>query len=318
MGFYACLLLLVGLVQAGEPSKFLLVSAPRLGRVVYYQVNGGKQDGEPSMLIDSGLKVPQGLAVDQKRGVLYVADVDSKKIFSYQLMFNNGQLMTDGQQKVAAQDVEARWVAVDGVGSIFFTDEKKNLVQKVSASSMLRGSTKPETLYSGENVSTVSAPGGVAADNFFVYWTNKAAGTSVGSVISGYETPPDTGTAPSDRAIAMNTVKAYSVCLAQNNAFFTDAQRRVYGVRKTGGAIAVISEQLQSPRGCVWDGDGTVYVADKGAGKVFSFPGSMRTLTPQRMEEVLTFEDAFGLAVVSAVSAPGVIVALAALLFSRQ
>merc|ERR1719498_901406 len=117
-------------------------------------------------LLDSGLKSPQGLAVDQVRNKLYVADPDSPKIFMYQLSFSNGVLFTDGKQSVAAQNVESRWVAVDSVGSIFFTDERQNMIQKVSAENILKGNPTPVTLYSGQSVAEVSSPGGIAVDNF--------------------------------------------------------------------------------------------------------------------------------------------------------
>jgi sugar lactone lactonase YvrE len=134
---------------AFEPYRYLIISAPRLSKVVYMKV-GDK--GQTRPLVDSGLKSPQGLAIDQKRQKLYVTDPDSRKIFSYSLVFNNGVLLTDGKQTVAAQNVEARWVAVDGVGSIFFTDERDNLIQKVSAEKILRGDPTPTVLYSGISV----------------------------------------------------------------------------------------------------------------------------------------------------------------------
>jgi len=258
---------------------------------------GSREGTKP--LIDSGLKSPQGIAIDQKRQKLYVTDPDSRKIFSYSLVFNNGVLLTDGKQTVAAQNVEARWVAVDGVGSLFFTDERDNLIQKVSADKILRGDPTPTVLYSGISVSQVSAPGGIAVDNFHAFWTNKAVGTLVGSVVKGFETPPETNVAASVKAIAKNAVKVYGVCLSMNNVFYTDSETYVYAVKKTGGAIAEVTSKLLQPRGCTWDGDGTVYIADKAGNAVYSFPGNMHTLTPMKLTKTVDFEDAFGVAVIS-------------------
>ena len=40
------------------------------------------------------------------------------EVFCYELVFTNGLLMTQGDATVAAQNVEARWVAVDGIGNL--------------------------------------------------------------------------------------------------------------------------------------------------------------------------------------------------------
>lgn len=282
--------------EADEASRFLLISAPRLSKVVYMKI---PDDKSPRPLIVSDLKSPQGMAVDQARSRLFVADPDSRKIFMYALSFADGVLSTDGKQSVAAQNVEARWVAVDAVGNIFFTDERQNLIQKVLASKIQAGDPTAVTLYSGQSVAEVSSPGGIAVDNFHIFWSNKAVGTQVGSVVKGFENPPDTNVAASVRAIAKNAMKVYGVCLSQNNVFYTNAQKKVFGVKKLGGAIAEVSDMLQQPRGCVWDLDGTVYVADKSGNAVYSFAGNMHALQPARLTKVVEFQDAFGVAVVS-------------------
>jgi len=287
---------LLAVARAAEPTRYLMISAPRLSKVVWMKL---PDDKATRPLIDSGLKSPQGLAIDQVRNKLYVADPDSRKIFSYSLSFTNGVLMTDGKQSVAAQNVEARWVAVDSVGSIFFTDERQNLIQKVTGENINKGNPTPVTLYSGQSVAEVSSPGGIAVDNFHIFWSNKAVGTQVGSVVKGYENPPDTNVASSVRAIAKNSMKTYGVCLSQNNVFYTNAQKKLFGVKKMGGAIAEISDMLQAPRGCVWDRDGTVFVADKTGNAVYSFAGNMHTLQPARLTKLVEFEDSFGVAVIS-------------------
>lgn len=288
-----------GAAEAAEATRYLMISAPRLSKVVWMKL---PDDKASRPLIDSGLKSPQGLAVDQVRNKLYVADPDSRKIFMYSLSFSNGVLFTDGKQSVAAQNVEARWVAVDAVGNVFFSDERQNLIQKVAGEKIQKGDPTPVTLYSGQSVAEVSSPGGIAVDNFHIFWSNKAVGTQVGSVVKGYENPPDTNVAASVRAIAKNAMKVYGVCLSQNNVFYTNSQKKIFGVKKMGGAIAEISDMLQQPRGCVWDRDGTVFVADKSGNAVYSFAGNMHTLQPARLTRLVEFEDSFGLAVISAAS----------------
>jgi len=290
--------LLIALAWANEGAKYLIVSAPRFSKVDYMRIPGDKTF---MPLIDSGLRSPQGLAVDSRKKVLYVADPDMRKIFAYDLVFSNGLLMTDSKgPKVAAQNVEARWVAVDGVGNLFFTDELTNVVQKVTAEQLDAGNPSPSIIYDGALVSEVNRPGGVAVDNFHVFWTNKAVGTQVGSVVKGVEEPDTASASAPATRIARNSNKVYGVCLSQNNVYYTDAQRFLYGVKKNGGAIATVSDRLLGPRGCSWDGDGTVYVADKTANAIFSFPSNMHMLAPAQLTKVSDFDDAFGVALVQA------------------
>ena len=62
--------------------------------------------------------------------------------------------------------------------------------------------------------------------------------------------------------------QVYGICIAGNNVYYTDKRTNLYGVKKHGGGIATISESMKGPRGCAWDGDGTIYVADMEGGKV--------------------------------------------------
>jgi len=291
-------------VVADEPGKYLIISAPTLSKVVYTRlpddVTAGPV-GDPKPLIDEGLKMPQGLAVDHKRNTLYVADPDLRKVLCYKLTFSGGNMMVSGEPAVAAQDKEVRWVAVDGTGNVFITDEASGQVLRVPAEKLLRGDPTPLVLYDSATNSRVSAPGGIAVDNFHVYWTNKAAGTeeTVGTVIRGFEKPTGANAATEVVQLARNVPKAYAVCLSENNVFYTNAEKVVFGVKKTGSAIATVSDVFQEPRGCVWDGDGTIYVADKKAGTVSSFAGNMRNLAPAPVSLTVKFEDAFGVAIVS-------------------
>merc|ERR1719181_613115 len=230
----------------------------------------------------------------------------------YNLAFTNGMLMTDGDQMVAANNVEARWVAVDGIGNVFLTDEGVNVIQRVDGEALRAGQGKPTVIYDGATVGEVNRPGGVATDNFHVFWSNKAIGTQVGSVVRGLEEPDSTANAASVTQIAKNDNKVYGVCLSQNNVFYTSSQSFMYGVKKSGGQIATVSDKLLGPRGCAWDGDGTVYVADKTANAVYSFAGNMHILRPAQLTKVADYDAAFGLAVVQA-NAGAVSLLLAAL-----
>lgn len=294
---------------AHEPARYLFVSAPRDAKVMYVKlpqrgpVTGhGAPNLSPEPLIDSGLKSPMGLAVDQQRNRLLVADPESFKVFSYNLIFTGGKAVVDGAPSVAAQDVEARWVACDGIGNIFVSDERQNKILKVPAEKRLRGEPGAVELYSGQTVTNVNAPGGVAVDNFHVFWSNKATGTSSGSVVKGFESPPGANAQDSVFVVAKNAMKVYGVCLAKDNVYYSDEATKLYGVKKGGVQQTTVSDKLQAPRGCAWDGDGTVFVADRGLNKVFAFAGNMQKIGPARIASVLDVDGAFGVAVMSGAS----------------
>lgn len=251
-------------------------------------------------LIDSGLQTPQGLASDQKHSRLFIADPEAKKVLQYTLKLSAGKAVTvQTGFAVAVADIEARWVACDGDGSLFISDERNNKIVRVSAQSLLRKDSMPTLLYSGAVVSQVSTPGGVAVDNYHVFWSNKAEGGQVGSVVKGVANRY-AEQAESLIVLASNAPKVYGLCHAEGNIFYTGAETSLYGVKAGGGGEAVtVSDKLLEPRGCVWDGDGTIFVADRKANKIFGFAGNMRKLTQASLADIVEFEDAFGVAVMS-------------------
>lgn len=398
-------------VQAfNEPTRFLIASAPRNGRIAYLPIPevSGAYGQEPMFTLITGLSHPQGLAVDQPRRKLYVADPDTQKILSYELHVS-GNTLSVGPQSFVVENVESRWVAVDGVGTLYMTDEPRNQILKLTPAMMAQGIRRPEIIYNGGLMNSVSSPGGIATDNFQVLWANKDRGVQVGTVMkapaspatalmaanatgAGYEVLhvqgsganasaggvfyfsdlagsgltydaagtatvtaaqyrggqllwtgrvsfsrtvddmlPDAAACPScnsrgrrepatshgqwevgDRfhivrgsagnglqigPVASNSMKAYDLCLALDNVYFSDETRRVYGVKKTGGEVVTITDQLANPRGLVYDFDGTVYVADRTANAIYQFAGNMRHLSQIPMIKAADFEDAFGLAV---------------------
>jgi len=291
----------LSLSAVGQQSPgFLIVSAPRNGKISWLRLPEGTayDKAVAHTLIDEGLAHPQGVAVDQKRKRLYVADPDVKSIFSYQLKYDGDDLQIDGKKTVVTSRAESRWVAVDGVGNVFFSDEPRNLILKMSTDRLLRGDAEPEVVYDGNLNSHVSAPGGVSVDNFHVFWTNKRLGQEAGTVVRGFESPSGEAVKPVS-VLARNEGKSYGLCAALGNLFYTDSSRKLYGVKKSGGSAPVeVSSELKSPRGCAWDGSGTVYVADRSANAIYAFAGDMgEHIEPAHLTKAFHAEDAFGLAV---------------------
>lgn len=304
----AAVALLVTLLPQGacvDLLGYLIISTPKFGKVQYVRLpaNGDFSGLTPKTLIDTGLKHPQGIAVDHKRKRLFVADPDVQKIYAYQISEDGDTLSTDGRQSVISEKAESRWVAVDGLGNVFFSDEPKSQILKITMAKILRGNTEPQIIYNGESLNHVSRPGGVAVDNFHVFWSNKRFGTKSGTVVKGSEVL-DAAAPPAEQVsvLAQNAAKSYGVCLALNNVFFTDTDKRVYGVKKMGGEVSEVTGALKKPRGCVWDGDGTVFVADRDQNAVFSFAGNMHRITHADITKAFDIEDAFGLAFLSLAS----------------
>lgn len=277
-----------GKASRAHPTKFLIASSPQNGLVSYIRIpdKGLFGTGKMTTLV-SGLQSPLGLALDLNADILYVADVT--EIHSYQLVVS-GEELTAKKGKSVATGTELRWVAVDGVGNVFFTNEAQHQILKAGNVSA------PEVVHSqAGGAGTVSAPGGIVLDSFSAYWVNKISGQQAGSVVKATQRPTLTSVTP--KTLSNNIDKGYGICLAASNVFYTAPDQYVYGVKKTGGAVTTVTDKLISPRGCVWDGDGTVYVADRGNNAIFSFAGTMQTLGGSRVRKAIDFQSAYGVAV---------------------
>lgn len=290
--------------RTSTTAKWLIVSAPRAGEVAYKKIGsdgGFLSNNSMQSLISVGLVHPQGLAIDQRTSQLLIADPDSKQILAYKLT-GSGDTLTAELAQPVMRLVEARWVAVDGLGNIYATDEPSNRVLKISAAQVDQGDTTPSVLYDGLSLSQVSGPGGIAVDNFYTYWVNKQIGTQAGSLIKGSTVSQPTSLLASVETLARNTDKSYGICAALDNIYYTQPEGLIFGVKKTGShesSVHTITSQLKMPRGCAWDGEETIYVADRAANAVFSFAGNMPSLQPALLQKAVDFEDAFGVAVFS-------------------
>jgi len=296
-------------------AEYLIASQPRERRISVLEVDvlTRKVLREPYYLVTSRLREPCGLAVDHQRQRLYVADPKSKKVFMYRLLFGEDGLHVDEEQQfVAVRDLTTRWIAVDQSGTLFCTDERRNYVAEVPAHELedlgrtdLATEVRPrhKLLYEGRNIVEVDKPGGIAVDGYNVYWGNREQGHPYGSLLMAPEDPENPrvkGVPGMISSLSKNVDKVYGVCATPTVVFYTGGARHVYGAKPGArgarpGATVLLDDYAQ-PRGCVWDGDGTVYLADKGGGAIWSFPASLHNQGLVQATKVIGIEDPYGIA----------------------
>lgn len=276
---------------AAESREYLLMSLPALRQVAYIAL----PDPTSRLLITSGLVNPKGLAVDAANNRLFVADPGQQppKVYWYQLLeIGKGRLMTDGRQHVACDSCATSWIALDGVGSLYFTGQhvvpppmvtRAGLFKRDAIALNTGAAVDPTLLYSTLNTGApakFSSAAGLATDDINVFWANGVKGTAQGSLVKAPATPPDADVAASVAALAANEDQVNGVCITPQLIFYTGPSG-VFGVDKTkmtsscdAETCVQITEGLPDPQGLVWDGDGTVYVADSSlnGGTVVSFP----------------------------------------------
>mmetsp|Transcript_56100 Transcript_56100/g.122910 ORF Transcript_56100/g.122910 Transcript_56100/m.122910 type:complete len:352 (+) Transcript_56100:142-1197(+) len=332
--------------------NYVVVSSPSRGLISYCRVNKATgQSGPFEDLITTGLSTPLGMTIDRNADILYVADPGAKAIFAFQLAQQGGSLMTTGQQYTVVPQIEARWVSVDQNGTLFFTDESEG-AEKIayvryhpafaqpsdlaSLASGPKGVVVPVYRASG-GLPMVKKPAGLAVDGMNVYWVNKEGGTdpTVGSVVKAPEHPPLTRTLDAVvRVLASNAENVYGLCASRENLYYTadpaapaapgipaSVSGQILGSKKFAkGDRGVISTELTKPRGCAWDGDGAIYIADRGANKIYSVPANMPTFLAVDVQEIADVDDPFGVVAVPALGDSGAagasfVAAVAALFF---
>lgn len=245
-----------------------------------------------------GLQAPEGLALytgkDHAR-TLYVSDGPAagasstmSSIYAYGITVSDTDLSAGSPRTVLENIVGgAKWLALDSLGNLFYTstgdEDNQGRIMKVDVAGLAPGGKAvakvlwgPET----KSESFISLPGGIASDGFHVFWANTDSGKTAGSVVRAGEIRGQgelTNKAP--KAIAKASDSAYGVCMAKDNLFFTDASQVLYGVKKSGSASAMaLSNDFKSPRGCAYDSEGSLYVADAALNAVYSLPGNMPSL----------------------------------------
>lgn len=260
------------------------ISLPNLGDFVADgDSSDNSEDVEKTTLI-TGLSQPAGLAVWQGKdnAYLYVAVTGESKILAYELYSSLDQhsVSAGSPTTVASGLGNVYGLAVDGFGNLYYSTIDGTVGKLASEKGSLSSSAQKTTLYTSDD-QTVSKPAALAADSFYVYWGNTESGATTGSVVKAFERDAEklkTTYPDYPKALAKNSDKAMGVCLARANVFFTGESQSLFGVASDGGTPVEISHGFQSPRGCAYDGDNTIYVADSDGGAIYSLPANFLAL----------------------------------------
>lgn len=302
--------------SASPASKYLIISSPKMTQIYYAHLLDASKAAlrKPLELkpltLPGAQKTPMGIATDNARRVVYVADPGSSAIVAVPVFINYGEggKLVAGEQKTVVTGVAAHWVAVDGKGNLFWTEAGSNEIKSLSGVKLEKlladqpVTLKPVSLYSAAgppSVQSVQKPQGIVVDNFNLFWANGENGADVGSIMQGFEVPPDVDKEKFVKLLSQNANSVFGLCLSSMHLFFTDATSVVYGMRRGGGSAATITDKLEAPRGCTWDGDGTIYVADKDGNGIYAFAGDTPSLSPRSIVKALTVTDPYGLATLS-------------------
>jgi hypothetical protein len=176
-------------------------------------------------------------------------------------------------------------MTVDGQGNLFYAMEG-GFIEMVSAQTIASGQVNAAVeLYHVDKTPSVSNPMDIATDGYHVYWANKLGGEVPGTVAVAPEMPGGVA-----KAVASNDQGAVGLCLARGNIFYTGNSAGLFAVKQTGGPIAEISKSLTAPQSCVYDGEGTVYVADSGDNHLYSFPAVLNIRPLRKLTKVTSVD----------------------------
>ncbi|CAK0873288.1 unnamed protein product [Prorocentrum cordatum] len=306
------------LTPSGPPSRYIFVSSPSMGNVYYSQLpsfhdltlpSAKRPAVEATVLIDGkaskcegwgcpedadeGLREPRALALHQQAsgaGTLYVADSQAAAIFSYRIWMNDIGISVGPQRRVLTSlSYSVGAMALDSLGNLFFSEEAW-------------GRRHPHARRLGGREGRQGGGGRVLRGGRLGEGPSRARRRQLllGGCCGGLWPKGDTSSgivarAPERRAQGSNASVevlaansdlyqeiAVNVCLARDNLFFTGESEYLFAVKISGGMIANVSRAFSAPKGCAYDGESTLYVADAGSNAVYSLPANMAALRPVR------------------------------------
>lgn len=309
----------------------LYVADRQMRKIFHYRVyvqKGGDGYADDSVnLVTDGVQ----LTIQQDREVEYVAvDTNGDLFFSeygkkaiIKVPFNLISVMGAGKYQ-AGQIVTVRERQLEAMSS---AEVQRSLSLSAGNIAVVPIEAQAHqltafSLYEINNSPYVGKPGGLVSDGRRLYWTNTRNGSIYGTVGGGEVNPGVDrraamgGSTPNfpTRMIANITEHGYGIAKSNNLIFITAStgeetitavagragvsEGSVYAVTEQG-VFTKLASGLVEPRGIVWDGDGTIYVADQAADTVYSMPvGRLVSNAPR--SKVVDLRSAFGLALLSA------------------
>lgn len=221
--------------------------------------------------------ISQWVAVDRK-GNLFFTDQETNSVnklpVEYIDKIVHDLLLPKDLERTTEPEAEGEESATESTSSLF---DSTNATEQAA-----KPTPPPPSIYQlyENNVNPhVGTPAGVVADSAQLFWTNQVGGFAKGSVCEGKSTPrvkkpaqgDDKPTFPSFK-IANNTGSAYGIALTTSKILYTDTSHTVWAASKGTGEVVALTKSMLKPRGIVWDGDNTAYVADEEGNNIVSIP----------------------------------------------
>jgi len=255
-----------------------------------------KADGDKQVIVDNTLS--RWASVDEK-GNLYYSDVDTKSINKINVefidMISDGLLLPKDLVKTNEPDAAGEEAAKESV------EDDANATTKTAVTTPLPSIVQ---LYEADASTDVGTPSGVVASGPALYWANSEDGLAKGSVSFGKTNPrikkvkegEDQPSFPSAK-LANNTASSFGIAVTKTAVVYGDVSSNLWAANRGTGEVVALSKNMLTPRGIVWDGAETVYVADQDGNSVSSVPvGMLKPNAP--VTQTLDIHGPFGVALV--------------------
>lgn len=258
----------------GSCSDFLLLCRPSNRQIVYACLPSRHTR---QLFWDANIS-PTKIAVDQLHSRLYMVDSRNVRIVWTNLITSGEgtKLMTDGQIRNAAQNMDVKTMTIDPHGNLFFTG-KSTLpnpgvvvdyqIYKQSLGNINSNTDVPQVLWaSGEGV---TQPADMITDGFSLYWVNGQEESKV--VLAAAGVGGSRLATKGVRYLVEDVPVATSVALGPRHVYYC-RDNKVFGMPRSsavGGTVALINDQCEHCSGLTTDGENTGYAACNG--EVFSF-----------------------------------------------
>jgi len=243
--------------------------------------------------VTSGLSQPQALAIDDRASRLYIGDVGTSQLWSYDLDIvpTSCAVSLQGSGVQLLSDITVYDMALNSKGDLYFSGLQSSgttssrAIYRLSSADInahLKSGTTltPTTLWTATNTGSpaaLSTPEGIYVDSFSIYWSNSVAGSTEGSIVRATLVPPGTNPQDDVHPLADNIDDATDVVLVPGFTVYA-SPGAIYGIPgdKVGtscnqsSSCVTITEDVEGVTSMVWMGDNKVLIADSVAGQLLS------------------------------------------------